>query len=109
MGASTIAIRPLHAGQLTTVCVLVNCIYSVALICLKNQYNYIYTTNTSPLIGQQLYDIQYTAPGMHMQFSSFFSFFSFFIYSSKEKRAMFDGTKTQSDGRNTEGALQQDG
>ena len=28
---------------------------------------------------------------------------------SKEKRAMLDGTKTQSDGRNMEAALQQDG
>ncbi len=39
--------------------------------------------------------------------------FQVFIYLfkkvSKEKGAMLDGTKTQSDGRNTEAALQQDG
>ena len=45
---------------------------------------------------------------MH-SFQVVFLFFHLFKKVSKEKRATLDSIKTQSDGRNKEGALQQDG
>ncbi len=46
---------------------------------------------------------------MHSFFQVVFLFFHLFKKVSKEKRAMLDGTNTQSDVKNTEGALQQYG
>ena len=57
----------------------------------------------------RIYRILAYSPRHAQFFKLFFSFFHLFKKVSKEKRAMLDDTKTQSDGRNTEGALQQDG
>ncbi len=64
---------------------------------------YTYTTHTSPLIGQ------HAAVGYYRILVQPQVFFHLFKKVSKEKRAMLDGSKTQSNGRNTEAALQQDG
>ncbi len=50
----------------------------------------------------RIYSIQ---PQACTVFQVFFPFFHLFKKVSKEKRAMFYGTKTQSDGRNTEGSF----